>query len=112
MIRGVALALLSGILSAFSQVLLKKSASVKRDSVIREYLNPMVLSGYALTFCCIILMIFAYRELPLKYGAVFESLVYIYAVILGKLFFGEEITTRKIMGNLFIIAGVIVFSIA
>lgn len=110
MIKGVILALLSGFLSAFSQVLLKKSAVIERDSVIKEYLNPLVISGYALTGCCMVLMIFAYKYLPLKYGAVFESLVYIYALILGKMVFDEKITRTQLLGTLLIVAGVIVFS--
>lgn len=110
MSKGLLLALLSGVLSAFSQVLLKKSSTIKRDSVIREYLNVYVISGYALTFACMILMIFAYKEIPFKYGAALESLVYVYTMFLGKIFFGEEITRKKIAGNTLIVLGVALFS--
>lgn len=110
MIKGIGIAVFSGILSAFSQVLLKKGASIERDSTIKEYLNIFVISGYFLTFCCMLLMILAYRYLPFKYGAVLEALVYLYVMILSNIFLGEKITKKKLAGNLLIVLGVIVFS--
>lgn len=111
MSKGFVLAIVSGILSAFSQVLLKKSAATERTSVIREYLNIWVISGYVLTVICMILMILAYKEIPFKYGAALESLVYVYTMFLGKIFFGESITWKKISGNALIVVGVILFSL-
>lgn len=110
MVKGMVIVLISGVISAFSQVLLKKSTQKIKKKGIGEYLNPYVISGYALLFLCMILMIIAYRTLPLKYGVVFESLVYLYVMIFGKVFFNEKITKKKILGNLAIIVGVIVFS--
>ena len=109
--KGVLLALLSGLISAFSQVLLKKGSSIERSSVIKDYLNFYVISGYGLTVCCMLLMILAYRVLPFKYGAALESLVYLYIMLLSRLFFGETITKRKLMGNLLIVLGVAIFSL-
>ena len=36
------------VLSSFSQMLLKKAAQIKYENVIKEYLNPWVISGYFL----------------------------------------------------------------
>lgn len=58
-----------------------------------------------------ILMILAFRGIPYKYGAVLESLTYIYILVLSKIFFGERLTKQKILGNLMIVAGVIIFSL-
>ncbi len=110
MVKGLVIVLVSGIISAFSQVLLKKSAQKTEKKGIGEYLNPFVIGGYALSFLCMILMIVAYRSLPLKYGVVFESLVYLYVMFFGKYFFDEKITKKKFLGNLAIVAGVIIFS--
>ncbi len=110
MVKGIVIVLISGIISAFSQVLLKKSAQKNEKKGIGEYLNPYVIGGYALSFVCMILMIAAYKSLPLKYGVVFESLVYLHVMIFGRIFFGEKITGRKVMGNIAIIIGVVVFS--
>lgn len=111
MTKYVLIAVFSGILSAFSQVLLKKSSTMQRDSAIKEYLNLYVLSGYGITFMCMILMVIAYRGLPFKYGAIIESLVYFYVMILGRIFFKEKMTLMRVLGNLIIVCGVAVFSI-
>ena len=107
----VLIALISGVMSALAQVLLKKSSGIKRETRIAEYLNKYVISGYAIMFGCMILMVIAYRGLPLKYVAVLETLVYLYSMILGKMFFDEKITKKKLIGNLLIVAGIIVFSL-
>ena len=111
MIKYISIAMLSGVFSAFSQVLLKKSSNTKSRTRLGEYLNLYVISGYALVFLCMVLMIFAYKGLPFKYGAVIESLVYLYVMILGRIFFNEEITRKKVLGNILIVCGVIVFSL-
>lgn len=110
MIKYILVAILSGVFSAFSQVLLKKSSNAEHRTRLNEYLNLYVISGYALVFLCMVLMIYAYKGLPFKYGAVMESLVYLYVMVLGKFFLNEEITRKRILGNLFIVCGVIVFS--
>ena len=111
MIKGIVLALISGVISAFAQVLLKKSASIQRTSTLKDYLNWYVISGYALTFGCMVLMILAYRELPFKYGAALESLVYLYIMLLSHIFFGEKITKKKLLGNLLIVVSVAIFGL-
>ena len=106
----VAIAVFSGVLSALSQVLLKKSSGIQRDSKIKEYLNPYVISAYGITFICMVLMIIAYKGMPFKYGAVIESLGYLYIMILGRIFFGEKLTAKRVIGNLIIVCGVVVFN--
>jgi len=106
----VLIALLSGVISACSQMLLKKSSQIERKSLIREYCNFYVICGYGLTFLCMVLMVIAYKGLPLKYGAVLEALVYFYVMILSRIFFGEQLTFRRIAGNALIVVGVAIFS--
>lgn len=103
--------IVSGILSSFSQILLKKSTGIVRDSVIKEYLNPYVICGYGLTAFCMILTMVGYRGVPFKYGAALESLTYLYIMVLSKLLLGERVTKRKVAGNLIIVFGVILFSL-
>lgn len=110
MAKYVIIALISGLLSGFSQILLKKSSDKKRDSVLKEYLNPYVICAYAITFICMILMVIAYKGLPFKYGAILESLVYFHVMIMSKLFLGEGITLKRFLGNMIIVCGVAVFS--
>lgn len=107
----LAIAMLSSVLSAFAQILLKQSSGIKRTSIMEDYLNFYVVFGYIITFICMILMIIAYRGLPFKYGAIIESLVYIYVMILSRIFFKEKLTAKRVIGNLIIVCGVAAFNI-
>ena len=96
-------------ISSASQMLLKKGATIKFESVIREYMNPWVISGYALMVLSTLCVIYAYRGVAYKNGAIIESLGYLLIMLLSRFFFGEKITKKKLLGNLIILAGVLVF---
>ena len=96
-------------ISAVSQILLKKSALKKYDSLIREYLNPYVIVAYAMFFGAMLIGIFALRGMEYKNGPVIESLGFILVMILSRMIFGEKLTRRKIAGTLCILAGMVVF---
>lgn len=110
MSKYILIALFSGLISSFSQILLKKSAQKKKKLFIKEYLNWQVIVAYGITFSCMLLMIVAYRGMPYKYGPVLEALTYIYIMVFSGLFLGEKVTKKKLVGNLLIVVGVIVFS--
>lgn len=112
MIKYYALMIGSGMLSSFSQILLKKSTQKENGSVIKEYLNLYVIGGYAITALCMILTVIAYKGVPFKFGAILESLTYVYIMILSRIFLGERLTRKKVIGNLVIVIGVILFSLA
>lgn len=97
------------IVAAFSQVLLKKSAGKVYPSILREYLNVYVISGYALMILSTLLTIVAYKKVDFKNGPVVESLGFIFVMILSWLFFQEKITRRKLLGNAMILIGILVF---
>ena len=101
---------LSVIISAFSQIILKKSAKKNYDSVIKEYLNPYVIVGYIMMFGATIFTILAYKfGLEYKSGPVIESLGYVLIMFLSLWFFGEKITKKKLLGNGLVILGIIIF---
>ena len=100
---------LAVVVSASSQMLLKQGASKKYDSVVREYLNPWVISGYAVMILSTLCIIYAYRGVAYKNGAIIESLGYILIMLLSRLLFQEKITKKKLAGNLIILMGVLVF---
>lgn len=99
------------IISSISQMFLKKGAKIKCDSFIREYLNPWVISGYVLMIVSTLFVIYAYQRVAYKNGAIIESLGYLIIMFLSRLFFAEKITKKKMIGNLIILAGVVVFYI-
>lgn len=81
----------------------------KYDSVIREYLNPWVISGYGLMILSTLCVIYAYRGVAYKNGAIIESLGYLLVMFASRIFFGEKITKKKLIGNAIILTGVLVF---
>lgn len=103
--------LVSVFISSLSQVLLKKASQKEYESVIKEYLNPMVIGAYFVFFVASILTIIAYRVVPLTMGPILESTSYIYVTIFGVVFFKERITTQKMIALGIIIAGIAVFAL-
>lgn len=103
--------LMSVVISSFAQVLLKKGALVKHDSVIREYLNVFVIGGYALMFIATAFTVIAYSGMEYKNAPIIESLGYVIIMILCRVFFGEPITKRKLIGNILVLVGIVVFYI-
>lgn len=97
------------IISSFSQMLLKKSAELEYENKLREYLNVWVISGYALMVISTLCVIYAYKGIEFKNGAVIESIGYFLVMLLGRLFFNERITKQKLIGNLIILFGIFVF---
>ncbi len=100
----------SVIIASFSQILLKKSAKKKYPSIIKEYLNPLVIIGYFMMLASTITTIVAYKGgVDYKNGPVIESLSYILVMFLSWAFFKEKLTVRKIVGNALILIGIAVF---
>lgn len=102
--------LISVFISSCSQIALKKSANNRHGSFIREILNPMVLGAYICFFGASLLTTFAYKGVPLSFGPVLEATSYIYIVVLSRFFLGEKVTRKKILGNVLIIAGILIYA--
>ncbi len=100
---------LSVIISAFSQVLLKKSALKDYSSPIREYLNPFVITGYGIFFLAVFLDMLALKKVPVSYIPIVESSSYIFIIVFSRIFFKERISKRKMLAIAVILAGVAVY---
>jgi drug/metabolite transporter (DMT)-like permease len=105
------------LVSSVSQVVLKLGANrpipkgaTRWKSFRIQYVNVRVIGGYTLLALSMGLAIAALTKVDLKYGAVVESLGYACVMVLSRVFLGERITARKVIGNLIIISGVIVFA--
>lgn len=110
-IKYACILLLGVLISAVSQVMLKKAAMRHYDSTIREYMNPMVIIAYIMFAGTTFLSILAYRVIPLSMGPVLEATSYIYVTFFGIRIFKEKINARKIIALGFIITGIIVYSV-
>ena len=100
---------LSVLIASFSQILLKKSAQKTYPSVIREYLNVYVICGYGMMFLSMFLTIIAYSGMEFTNVQIVEATGYIMVLILSYFFFHEKITGRKVLGMIFIFAGIAVY---
>lgn len=104
--------LLGVFISAISQVMLKKAAMKKHDSVIKEYLNPLVIFAYVLFVGTTFLSILAYKGIPLSMGPILEATSYIYVTIFGVAIFKEKMNLKKVVALGMIIVGIVVYAIA
>jgi len=96
-------------LAAVSQILLKKSAMKQHDGLLKEYLNPYVIGGYALTGLSMLLTILAFRGMEYKNGPIIESFGYVLVTLFGIFIFKEKLTKKKGIGTLLILAGIFVY---
>lgn len=99
------------LISAVSQLLLKKAAQKEYSSPLREYLNPLVIGAYSIFFLATLCTILAYKVVPLSLGAVIESTSYIYVTALSAVFYKERISPKKLIALVLIISGIVVFSV-
>lgn len=98
-------------LTAISQILLKQSANKEYKSVIYEYLNWRVIVSYGIFFGVLLLNTYAFTKVDLKYGAVIDTLSYVFVMLLSWLLLREKFSKGKLIGNLLIMAGVFVYTL-
>ena len=98
-------------IGAVSQVMLKKAAQKHYDSVLHEYLNPLVIIAYTIFVGTTFLSIYAYKGIPLSMGPVLEATSYIYVTVFGVTIFKEKLNRRKLIGLALIMSGIIVYSL-
>lgn len=98
-------------IASFSQILLKIGAGKQYNGFLKQYLNPYVIIGYAMTFGSLILTIISYKGLEYKIVPLMESLGFIIVMFLSRLFFKEKLTVKKILGTCIIIIGILIYNI-
>ena len=92
--------------SAISQILLKQSANIKYDNPLREYLNWRVMF-----FGILLLNTWCYTKVDMRYGPVIDTAAYVFVLLLSRFILNEKITKGKLIGNLIIIAGILVYTL-
>jgi len=100
------------LISAVSQVMLKKSAEKTYESRLQEYLNPLVAGAYLIFVLATFCSIYAYKGIPLSLGPVLETTSYVYVTWFGVRLFGEKLTKRRVLSLILIIAGIVVASLS
>ncbi len=106
-----ALNLLGVLVSAVSQVMLKKSASREHSSVVREYLNPLVIFAYVLFVGATLLSVLSYRGIPLSMGPILDATGYLWVTLFGVTIFHERMGARKLLALALIVCGIVVYAL-
>lgn len=95
--------------SALSQILLKQSANQEHKSPLAEFLNWRVILAYVIFSLVLLTNTYAYTQVPYRYGSIIDTFTYIFVLLLSYLFLKEKITRGKLVGNLIIVAGILVY---
>ena len=103
--------LLGVFIGAVSQILLKKASLKHYDSLIQEYMNPLVIIAYVMFVATTFFSIIAYKVIPLSMGPILETTSYIYVTFFGVKIFGEKLNSKKILSLILIISGIIIYSL-
>lgn len=73
--------------------------------LLRQFLNPWVVSGLASAFVASLAWMAAMTRFDLNYAYPFMSLAFVIVMVLGVLFLGEIVTTGKVVGTLMVVLG-------
>ena len=105
------LLIVSALVTAFSQILLKVSANKKYKNFISEYFNPFVIISYICFGVILILNVLIYTRIDYRFGVVINSMSIVLIMILSTLILKEHLTRKRIIGNILIISGIICFTL-
>lgn len=104
------ISLLGVFLASVSQVMLKKAAMRKCESVLKEYLNPLVICAYLIFFGTTLLGVLAYKGMPVSLGPVLETTAYLYITFFGVTIFKEKLNKQKVLALVMIIGGILIYA--
>lgn len=96
--------------SAISQILLKQSANQEHGNILKEYLNWRVITAYLIFGLVLLANTYAYTQVEMKYGPVLDTITYVFVLLLSWMVLREKITKGKLIGNLIIVAGVLIYT--
>jgi multidrug transporter EmrE-like cation transporter len=83
-------------------------AAGKMCFLLRLAVNPWVISSLCGAFLAFLCWMAAMTKFDLSYAYPFMSLSFVFVLILSTLFFHEPVTAAKVLGVIFIMAGIII----
>ena len=115
-LQTLSLILIAILCNTSASLLLKKGASslvfAKLElgpilsTFIQAALNPFIILGITFFASSFLLWVVVASKVEISYAAPFMSLTYVLIAILSKIFFGENVTSARILGIFIIILGV------
>jgi len=110
--RAVAIFLAGVVAASIGQVFMKHGALRGRDrSVLRSFLDPHVITGYALMLLSTVASTIALKVLPLHVTIALLPLGYVVVVLLSVVVLSERMRRDHVWGMLVIVAGIVLFSL-
>lgn len=106
----IIIALCGVFISSIAQVMLKKEAVRAHKGLLGEYLNPLVIGGYALMLLSTFMLVASFRGIPLSMGPVLEATSYLYVSAFGRAIFKERLTRAKVVALMIIVAGILLYA--
>lgn len=99
------------VISALSQIILKKAALKTYDVWWKQYLNGPVVFAYAIFILSSLCSVIALRVLPLSLMPIWNSAAYLFVALFAFLIMKERPGKRKLMGLGIILVGIVIFSL-
>lgn len=78
--------------------------------LLRQLLNPWIISGFASAFLAALAWMAAMTRFDLNYAYPFMSLAFIIVMLFSVLFLGEAVTLPRAVGTLLVVSGLIVIA--
>lgn len=102
---------LCALLSALSQILLKKSTLEKHECFISNFLNAKVIIAYSIFALTLFMNIYAFTGIPYKFASVLNASAYLFTVLLSAWLLKDRISWRCAVGNCLIVIGIIIYAL-
>ena len=100
---------LCALLSAFSQILLKKSTLEKHSSLIRNFLNAKLITAYSIFALTLFMNIYSFTGIPYKLASVLNASAYLFTMLLSTWLLKDKIFWHCALGNSLIILGIVIY---
>lgn len=108
---GYLLYVVSGMMVAVSQLLLKLSANQEYGSFMKQFLNIKVFCGYGLLFCSMVINMLAMRYMDYKFAPILSTISYVFVLLFSVSLLKERISKKKYIGTVMIFVGIILFGL-
>jgi multidrug transporter EmrE-like cation transporter len=100
------------VIASTGQILMKRGALRGRTGfIIRSFLDPFTIAGYALMLASTVVSTIALKVLPLKLTVSLQPLGFLVVVFLSVVLLHEKVQRHHIWGMLVILAGIVIFNL-
>jgi drug/metabolite transporter (DMT)-like permease len=103
--------LFASFLSSIGQIYFKMSGTRTNNSWIGRFLNKYFVLGNSLFMISMLISIYALSKIDFSSYYSLTASNYIFVTILSRIILKESVDNKKMIGNAFIIAGIIVYNI-